>query len=419
VSVVNSQIISKFPKIIDTTIKKPSINQLPPRFHKEFLSFISPHETAATIHLVQSKWKNILFKDGSLDLSGLTISDDDLKQIIEKYQKMGKGITSIKLAHCSAITDEGLEHFAHLPLKKLDLSNCNITDKGLKHLAHLYLKQLNLSYCFYITDKGLEHLSRLPLIELDLSYCDRISDEGFEHLAHVYLKIKDLVKKRLVAEKNALEQFVAEKSKKFAINCICQFKFNVKEMGYDGVGIFVNSLFKLGEKNIDAFLLENPNRKESIKAFLVQKKPELLEKVSCELLEWFEEKGSEYISQTEGNKFLAKEILIMHAIGKLSTMKRFELTHELGHALEEAGIKSISDFDALELDFIKPHQYSELRADLTAAREENAHEVGISLFEWRSIIAPQPPEHDEHPTDENRAKALRIDSAKQLSSSVK
>jgi hypothetical protein len=188
-----------------------------------------------------------------------------------------------------------------------------------------------------------------------------------------------------------------------------------------GFKISINSLYTLREKDLDIFLSQNSVHQKTLSTFLIQKKPETLEKAASDLIQWFNDNqftSLPKVAITEDTKIIAKEILIMHATGKLSGLKHFLFTHELGHAHDHGDTKSLGDFEPRELDFIKSHQYGEMRADLTAAREDNAHELGIAYFEWRSIIAGQPPESDSHPTDANRAKAIKLDHEKILKAAL-
>ena len=80
-----------------------------------------------------------------------------------KLKHMG-GLTSLNLAGCDKVTDEGLQVLKHTPhLTSLDLDMCrNVTDKGLEALKHTpNLVSLELEECG-VTDEGLKELSTPP-----------------------------------------------------------------------------------------------------------------------------------------------------------------------------------------------------------------------------------------------------------------
>jgi hypothetical protein len=219
-------------------------------------------------------------------------------------------------------------------------------------------------------------------------------------------------------EKTHLISIISEKAKKFGVECHdtefspSQYGMSLTPFRTGGFKISAHSLYLLQEQDVRLFLSDNSEHQETINTFLVKKKPETLEKAASDLIKWANDNQPSHYEKAAINKVnqtQAEEILIMYATGRLSAIKRFLLTHEMGHAHDCTGIKSFGEFNTLELDFIKPHQYGEMNADLTAARDENAHEVGIAYFEWRSIVAGQPPESDCHPTDADRAKAIKMD----------
>jgi hypothetical protein len=176
--------------------------------------------------------------------------------------------------------------------------------------------------------------------------------------------------------------------------------------------VSLNTLYLLQEKDVDCFLSQKPEHQKTIYTFLLQKKGEILETAAKDLIKWFNDNQPSYCEKVEittDNIISAKEILTMRAIGQLSAMKRFAITHELAHAHELCGYASLGDFDPHALNFIKPHQYEETRADLTAARDMDAHGVGSAYFLTRSMFAIQPKADDSHPSDVNRAKAIELD----------
>jgi hypothetical protein len=222
-------------------------------------------------------------------------------------------------------------------------------------------------------------------------------------------------------EKILLRQFLADTSKEFRIHCYCRFKADEHALSIKAKNssfrIQINLLYILAEVDIDYFLSKKSLHRKGLKNFISSRKSDVLEQISEDLVSWFNAKSKGrfgILADTTENKMVAKEILVMHTLGKLSQVKRFLLTHELGHAYEHKGRKPLGEFDPKNFDFIQSHQYGEVRADLTAARKLNAHEVAIALFEWRSHFAPPASASDPHPTDLNRAKALQLDYEKIL-----
>lgn len=96
------------------------------------------------------------------------------------------GVTDLNLAGFDArmggvdVTDEGLEHIIHLPLRSLTLNGSLVTDAGLAQLTELQLEALGLSGTL-ITGEGLRHLSGMPLESIDLGGT-RVGDESLQYL---------------------------------------------------------------------------------------------------------------------------------------------------------------------------------------------------------------------------------------------
>lgn len=145
----------------------------------------------------------------SLDLSGLSITDQGMEQVGKLCEltrldlSWNNSVTNDGLKHLSGlrlerlnlagshhITDAGLVHLRDLPLTDLDLSCISISDHGLSHLRNLTsLRKLKLSSSQHITNRGLECLSGLNnLAHLDLSKCNRITDKGLRHLEDLRLE---------------------------------------------------------------------------------------------------------------------------------------------------------------------------------------------------------------------------------------
>jgi hypothetical protein len=83
---------------------------------------------------------------------------------------------------CTNATDEALYCTVIVPLKSLNLSNCDkITDDVMKYSSQMYrLTELRLEGCLQITNAILPHLSRLPLETLSLPF--EITDDDIPHL---------------------------------------------------------------------------------------------------------------------------------------------------------------------------------------------------------------------------------------------
>lgn len=133
-------------------------------------------------------------------------------------------------------------------------------------------------------------------------------------------------------------------------------------------------------------------------------------------LEWFNTYSCKSVEDTTNNRILALAILVMNYKGKLSALKRFILTHEFAHAHDRVFPKSVGEFDPGEFNFIKLHQHNEVSADLTAARLDNAYEIGIEYFQLSSYLSEQFDfdELDPHPVDKDRVRALKMDYEKSL-----
>ncbi len=113
------------------------IKDIPSAVFGRILSFL-PAQEKPRVHHVCKDWRNLsLINDGCLDLSGLNLSDSDLKTILDKAS--GTRIISINLSHCKNLTDAGLVHLLKLTsLRSLDLGRCfKITDAALAHLSKL------------------------------------------------------------------------------------------------------------------------------------------------------------------------------------------------------------------------------------------------------------------------------------------
>jgi internalin A len=100
----------------------------------------------------------LLFNDWKLQPHTLSLAEGDVSDA---------GLTA--LLSCRSITS-------------LDLSRTRVTDAGVRHIAHLPLRSLNLLCCYDVTDQALAMLAPLPLEELNLVSCRRVTDAGVAHL---------------------------------------------------------------------------------------------------------------------------------------------------------------------------------------------------------------------------------------------
>ncbi|KAF9200497.1 hypothetical protein BGZ49_009288 [Haplosporangium sp. Z 27] len=86
------------------------------------------------------------------------LSKDDLLPL----QDMFKHITSLNLESCKSIESEAIVHLINAcpELEKVNLSGTNVDDSGLESLAAncLMMTSLNLAWCVHITDEGLLRL---------------------------------------------------------------------------------------------------------------------------------------------------------------------------------------------------------------------------------------------------------------------
>ena len=78
------------------------------------------------------------------------------------------------------VTDGGLEHITHLPLRSLILRGSLVTDAGLAQLTELPLELLVLAETL-IEGEGLRHLSGMPLEAIDLAGT-RVGDASLHYL---------------------------------------------------------------------------------------------------------------------------------------------------------------------------------------------------------------------------------------------
>uniref|UniRef100_A0A095A7S4 F-box/LRR-repeat protein 13 n=1 Tax=Schistosoma haematobium TaxID=6185 RepID=A0A095A7S4_SCHHA len=130
-----------------------------------------------------------LISDGAFELLGQL---QKLWQINLNSTKLGdRGLSALgslpklhelKVSKCTAITDLGLQKFAHLGinLEFIDLSFChNLTNNGIKTLAFCchFLTSINLAGCKLLTDMAVQYISGVChyLKFLDLSGCELIT----------------------------------------------------------------------------------------------------------------------------------------------------------------------------------------------------------------------------------------------------
>ena len=97
-----------------------------------------------------------------------SVTDAQLGILLPKYRSHGEQsnrVEQLNLAHCTRITDTGLQDIAQHcnQLTALDLRRCfNLTDTGLQAIAQhcQQLTALNLSACFNLTDTGLQAIAQ-------------------------------------------------------------------------------------------------------------------------------------------------------------------------------------------------------------------------------------------------------------------
>ncbi|VDP51681.1 unnamed protein product [Schistosoma curassoni] len=154
--------------------------------------------TDKAIHLMSARLLNLaylslascpLISDGAFELLGQL---QKLWQINLNSTKLGdRGLSALgslpklhelKVSKCTAITDLGLQKFAHLRinLEFIDLSFChNLTNNGIKTLAFCchFLTSINLAGCKLLTDMAVQYISGVChyLTFLDLSGCELIT----------------------------------------------------------------------------------------------------------------------------------------------------------------------------------------------------------------------------------------------------
>ncbi len=123
-----------------------------------------------------------------LDLSGARLIDSAVESL-----RCFTNLEVLNLASTS-ITGEGLVHLAALPLKELNLANCNmLSDQGLSSVSKLsQLRHVDLSRDTAITHLGIQHLQQLPQLHtLILDGCATLSEEVLAQLA-VFPQLEEL-----------------------------------------------------------------------------------------------------------------------------------------------------------------------------------------------------------------------------------
>ncbi|KAL4640741.1 F-box/LRR-repeat protein 13-like [Arapaima gigas] len=139
-------------------------------------------------HITDTSWSSFCQKSPGLEdlhvADCLQLSDTTLRST-----SFLKNLTSLNVAGCVRVSDEGLNHLLDGPsgpkLQHLNLSRCiHVTDISLVKLAQrcLHLISLSLCYCEHLTDSGVEWLGGLSsLVSLDLAGTN-IQDEGLTAL---------------------------------------------------------------------------------------------------------------------------------------------------------------------------------------------------------------------------------------------
>lgn len=119
--------------------------------------------------------------------AGACLTDNGLKVVCG----LGR-LRSLKITHCSDVTDRSLNYLQRLHrLESLELS-CgdgdvfNFTDEGARQISKLRsVRHLSLVGWDNLTDAGVHHISKMKMLEtLNLRYAP-ITDAGLEHLLHL------------------------------------------------------------------------------------------------------------------------------------------------------------------------------------------------------------------------------------------
>lgn len=116
-----------------------------------------------------------------LDLSECCISDKELKFLQEM-----KELQEVNLSLESDISQQGFQYLKFIPIKKLDLTNCEISHNKLLELRGLHIKELLINDLGEdspdIIDDGLKFLKGMPLESLIFQEGDLFTESIFEHL---------------------------------------------------------------------------------------------------------------------------------------------------------------------------------------------------------------------------------------------
>ncbi|XP_032895236.1 dynein regulatory complex subunit 6 [Amblyraja radiata] len=138
------------------------------------------------VHLTDNgmEWLGNLLAITHIDLTGTSVHEQGMSGLSNNHK-----IRELTVAHCSGITDNGLQKFYHkmANLEYLDVSHClSVTDQSVKTLAFCCrrLISLNISGCPKITDLSMQYLSGVChyIYFLDISGCVRLTDSAFTFL---------------------------------------------------------------------------------------------------------------------------------------------------------------------------------------------------------------------------------------------
>src|SRR5689334_12215626 len=143
-------------------------------------NYLSFRDISAGFRGVCCLWNSVINKNGDLSLSSQPITDNDLKNILQRFEWK---VRSLNISYCKMLTPNSFLEIAKLTyLNSLDLSFCYFfAGADLIHLRKLPLKVLSLGMCTQINSADVKHLIGLPLETLSLRQTS-IDNDACVHL---------------------------------------------------------------------------------------------------------------------------------------------------------------------------------------------------------------------------------------------
>lgn len=143
-------------------------------------------QAPAARDVIAEQWQTVLAgKSDTLDLSGVTVTDDDLAPLADRSTSHEQAAVprEVRLGP-SRLTERGIARLAAIDsLETLVLGETRLDDAGAAHLAPLpKLRVLNVPLA-EITDAGLASLAKMQSLELLRVGSPKVTDAGLAALA--------------------------------------------------------------------------------------------------------------------------------------------------------------------------------------------------------------------------------------------